>query len=242
MSDVAPTLAALLGVPAPAHAEGRTLLELLTLGDPELRLQALESADAARAGAGAAARCRWPGKAGTGGAARTGAPWGHPRGAAGGRRGCAPAPGGTAARRGLLSGAVATATAAGLVLVLGGPSFDGFRALEHLAVKTALLALLAAFAALARLLGLAWAGRLAPEQAWRLALGAALGASPLAALAFVLAGVAGPRLTCRPDWVAAGPTLAYIAFAPVLAVAALLPLLAASRGNSATITPTMGKT
>src|SRR6185503_18413434 len=48
LADVAPTVAALLGLPAPGHGLGRTMTELLTLDDTAIRARA--EADAVRLG------------------------------------------------------------------------------------------------------------------------------------------------------------------------------------------------
>jgi hypothetical protein len=136
---------------------------------------------------------------------------------------------GPPARRGLLLGALAMALAAGAILfVVGGPSFSAFRSLANLGVTTAVTGLLAGLAVLAATLRTTLKGRLAPAQAWRLSLGFALGASPPAAAAFVVAGIATPRFSCRPDWLAAGPALAYAAFGSIVLGAAAVALVAVS--------------
>jgi hypothetical protein len=56
--------------------------------------------------------------------------------------------------------------------------------------------------------------------------GVAVGASPLAVAAFVVAGLRAPRFSCRPDWLAAAPTMAWLTVAPLLACAAALALVA----------------
>jgi hypothetical protein len=65
-------------------------------------------------------------------------------------------------------------------------------------------------------------GALSLAQARALAAGVAVGASPPALAAFVLAGLMGSRFSCRPDWVAAGPTMAYLGLGPMLVCAAAL--------------------
>jgi hypothetical protein len=81
-------------------------------------------------------------------------------------------------------------------------------------------------AALAGPLRAALRRRLPRAEAQALALGFALGAAPPAAAAFVMVGLSGPRFSCRPDWLAAGPTMAYLGMAPLLVCAAALVLLA----------------
>jgi hypothetical protein len=225
-SDVAPTLAALLGVGAPTEAEGRTMVELLaadaqtvaTLVAADERRVAEVQAYMGRGRETLAARER-QGRFLRGGALllalalaavvvrRLGPP----------------------ARRGLLLGALAMALAAGAILfVVGGPSFSAFRSLANLGVTTAVTGLLAGLAVLAAPLRMTLTGRLAPAEAWRFSLGFVLGASPPAAAAFVVAGIVTPRFSCRPDWLAAGPALAYAAFGSIVIAAAAVALLAVS--------------
>jgi hypothetical protein len=98
-------------------------------------------------------------------------------------------------------------------------------------IHIGLVALAAGLIALAGPLLAAVRGRLPAERARTLAAGAALGASPLGAAAFVLAGIGGPRFSCRPDWLAAGPTIAWVALAPILICAAVVAWAAAQRSQ-----------
>ena len=229
MADVAPTLSALLGVPAPAHAEGRALVELLDLPtdvaggladtDARRRADASAAADRGRAPLAAAERRGQLIRAGallllTAGATilmrrRLGPPaWN------GGARGAV---------------AMVLAAAAVALLVGGLPSFSGFRSLRFLVIETAAAGLVAALLALGRPLRDTATGRLAPPDAARLAAGAAIGGAPLAAAALAQIGLLAPRLTCRPDWLVAWPTIALTVTAPFLLMAGLLAALALAR-------------
>ena len=226
-ADVAPTLAALLGVGAPAEAEGRTMVGLLAADAQTVRT--LVAADQRRVvevqarmvvGRKTLAASERQGQFVRGGAVLVAL-------ALAVARRLSPA-----AWRGLLLGALAMALTAGAVLfVVGGASFSAFRSDSNLGVATAITGLLAGLAVLAKTLRTALRGQLAPSEAWRLSLGFALGASPPAAAAFVVAGIATPRFSCRPDWLAAGPTLAYAAFGSVVIAAAAVSLLAAARSR-----------
>ena len=111
-------------------------------------------------------------------------------------------------------------------LTAGQLGFGGFRSVRLQMIQSGLLALAAGLIALAGPLRAAFLGRLTPALAHGLAAGAALGAAPLGAASFVLVGIAGPRFSCQPDWLAAGPTVAYVALGSILGCAATLPLLA----------------
>jgi hypothetical protein len=138
---------------------------------------------------------------------------------------------GAAAARWLVVGAWAAALLAALIAFSAGAvSFSGFRSLKAQAVAIGVLALAAGLVALAAPLHAALRGALPLAQARALAAGVAVGASPPAVAAFVLAGVTAPRFSCRPDWVAAGPTMAYLGLGPILVGAAAL-VLAARRAD-----------
>jgi hypothetical protein len=221
--DVAPTLAALLGVPAPAQATGRVVFEALDLGEDaraiaraeERRLEVVSAA--AREGRQALAAAERGGRylrALAAVLALAAAGWWCTRL-------------GAPAARGLLHGAGATALLAALIALVGGEvSFSGFRSLKAQAVTIGILALVAGLVALAVPLRAALRGALPLLRARALAAGVAVGAAPPALVAFVLAGVRAPRFSCRPDWVAAGPTMAYLGLAPILICAAALVLAA----------------
>jgi hypothetical protein len=228
MADVAPTLSALLGVPAPAHAEGRALVELLDL--PTATAGALADTDARRrADASAAAdRGRAPLAAAErrGQLIRAGALLLLTTGATILLRRLGPR-----AWRGCARGAAATVLVAGVFALRGDDlvSFSDFRSLRDLVTETGLASLVVAMLALRGPFGETIAGRLAPPDAARLAAGAAIGAAPLAAAALAQIGLFAPRLTCRPDWLVAWPTIALTVSAPFLLMAGLLAALALAR-------------
>ena len=220
MIDVAPTLAAMLGVAAPATAQGRAWLDALAL--PPATRAALTADDETRTSltvaAAAAARA----------ALRGGEQ--HARGLRLGGSVAVLALVGLAvrgARRaawlGLACGAGAFAlTAIAFAVRHGLPSFSADRTSERLAYATAAiaagacaLAFTPAFAAVIR-------RRLSAAGAAAAALAATAGAAPGAIAAFVAAGAFAPRLTCEPAWLAALPLVAYAAFVPALLAAALL--------------------
>lgn len=224
--DVAPTLAALLGVPAPANAHGRTLVELLTvdaavaerLVDADTRRQevALSAATAGRKlhlSREASARL-------VRGVAtlicvvllalvlrRLGRP----------------------ARLGLLIGAATMLTSAATYwAVFGRLSFSADRDASNLAFTTLIFA--TGLTALALLLPFIAVARRALKGAdtCALSLGIVAGAAPLAVLAFVWAGAFNERIECRPAWLAAGPLIAYCLFAPTALAASFLAGLASA--------------
>jgi hypothetical protein len=224
--DVAPTLAALLGVPAPAHAVGRTLFQALDLGGDAGAIAEAErhrlsvvlpaAARGREALAAAERRGRYL-RAGMAALVLAAAAWWL-------RRLGAPA------ARGLLHGAGAAALLAALIaLVAGRISFSSFRSLKMQAVVVGCLGFCAGLAALAAPLRAAWRGKLPAARA--VAAGVAVGASPAAVAAFALAGITAPRFACRPDWVAAGPTMAYLGLGPILICAAALVLAARWSGR-----------
>lgn len=223
-ADVGPTLAALLGVPAPAQALGRTLFEALDL-DPGAR-GVLDQAEARRlAVAGAEAERGRQALAATEQRQRLvrglivlaftlASAWGLRRLGAG-------------AGSGLLHGAGTTALLAGFVaLAAERLTFSAFRSLKIEAAVVGLLALGAGLAVLARPLRATINGKCSLTRARAMAAGVALGASPPALAAFVAAGLRAPRFSCRPDWLAAGPTLGYLAPGPILICAAALVVAA----------------
>jgi hypothetical protein len=222
-TDLAPTLAALLGVPAPAQALGRALFEALDLGDdaPPIALAERQRLAVVGPAAGRGRQAlaaaeqraeRW--RALLALVASTAAGWWLRRL-------------GPTAGRGLLHGAAAAGLlAVAIGLVAGRISFSGFRSMTVQAVVIGFLGLGAGLTALAGPFRAGLRGSLAPTQARTLAAGVAVGASPPALAAFVLAGLWAPRFSCRPDWVAAGPTMAYLGLAPILVCAAAVVLVA----------------
>jgi len=220
MIDVAPTLAAMLGVPAPATAQGHAWLDALALAAPVRA--ALASADAIRsAGATAAAT-----------AARGPLTRVEQRARVLRLGGCIAmlvAIGLTvrhswrAACLGLTCGAAAVAlTAAAFAWRFGAPSFSADRTSERLAYVTGLIAAVACAIAFAPAFVAVMRRRLTAAHAAAAALCAAVGAAPAAMVAFVAAGLFGPRLACEPGWLAALPLVAYVAYVPALLAAALL--------------------
>ena len=220
MIDVAPTLAAMLGVPAPATAQGSAWLDALALPAPARA--ALADADAIRTtGATAAAA-----------AARAPLTSAEQRARVLRLAGCLAmlvAIGLTvrharrAAHLGLTCGAAAVAlTAAAFAWRFGAPSFSADRTSEQLAYATGLIAAVACTIAFAPAFVAVARRRLTAAHAAAAALCAAVGAAPAAMGAFVAAGVFGPRLACEPGWLAALPLVAYVAYVPPLLAAALL--------------------
>ena len=220
MIDVAPTLAAMLGVPAPATAQGHAWVDALTV--PAAVRGALAGADAIRvAGATAAAS-----------AARAPLTSGEQRARVLRLGGCIAMlvaiglivrRARRAARLGLTCGVAAVAlTAAAFAWRFGAPSFSADRTSERLAYVTGLMAAVACAVAFAPAFFAVVGRRLTAAHAAVVALCAAVGAAPAAMVAFVLAGVFGPRLACEPGWLAALPLVAYVAYVPPLLAAALL--------------------
>jgi hypothetical protein len=226
MIDVAPTLAALLGVPAPGGAQGRTLLEALAI--PGSTRAALAAADRARIAAAseAALAARAP-------LLRAEARQRRLRlallvaclalAALALRR--RPA----AAARGLLCGALVLAlTAAAFALRHGPLSLSAARTAQLLGFSVGVLALGASVLPFLPAYLAALRRRRQAVDSAAFALAAAIGAGPAAAFAFVQAGAFAPRLTCEPAWFAALPLVAYAAFTPPVFAAALLAALAAA--------------
>ena len=236
--DVAPTLAALLGVGAPANAQGRTLGESLAV-DAETRV-ALTSADGARIERAERAAAQGRGRQLVG---------------AGGRR-MARAAGlflfmlflvglpilglrGAALRsswRHLGAGVVIGLCSLGLgvaayFVVCGRISFSAARDTGTLLVTTGLIGTAAAVCAFARPLWRVARRQLSRAEACAVGVGGVVGSGPLAALAFVYAGAFTPRVECEPGWVAAGPLIAYALFAPSGIAAAELCGLALMRAS-----------
>lgn len=222
--DVAPTLAALAGVPAPAQALGVTLVDLLDVDAGQA--EALRRADARRVAD--ATRAAAAGRATLARAERLAR---YARGVAlvlalvlaarALRRA------GRAAATGVVLGLAGAGVAvAGWTLIVGSVSFSALPTAKIVAVAAAAFGALGAIAAFAWPLARAARGRLGPDEACALAFVIVLGASPPAAAAFVCAGAFSTRLTCTPDWIAAGPLVAYAMLVPVAAMGAALPVVA----------------
>jgi hypothetical protein len=223
--DVAPTLAAALGVSAPIHAQGRTLVEALAIDDGTRR--ALTVADAARH--------VWAFDAAARGQDRHRSTETRRRAA----RAAAVAVvavllfvvlrrAGRAARAGMVAGALCLAGSTALYVVwFGRVSFSADRDASTLAGTTTLLAAGVTAAVLLWPLVRVLRGRLSAADACAFGLAAVAGASPLAALAFVYAGAYQPRIVCEPAWIAVGPLLVYAMFVPTVLAAASLSGLAA---------------
>jgi hypothetical protein len=225
--DVAPTLAALLGVGAPANAQGRTLVEVLAV-DAQTRA-ALTSADRARI-----AR------------AERAAGEGRRRQLAGMGRGRMARAAGLflvvvfcfwAVRRSwrhLRAGAVVGLWSLGLgvaiyFVVCRRISFSAARDTTTLLITTLLIGTTAAVCAFARSLWRVSRGYLSRAEACAVGVGGVVGSGLFAALVFVYAGAFTPRIECEPGWVAAGPLIGYALFAPSGIAAAELCLLALMR-------------
>jgi type I phosphodiesterase/nucleotide pyrophosphatase len=218
--DVAPTLAALLGVPSPAQAQGRTLGEILDVGAPvRAELAAADEARHARVAPAVAA--------------------GEARAAAEERQqqlvrlaalvlclglaGVVVKRASARERLGLLIGLAATAAAAaGYLIVYRRVSFSADRDCSTLAENTVRIAAAAAAAVFLPPLVSVVRGRLRCTEASRMAFLAVAGASPLALATFAWAGAFTPRFTVEPAWLAAAPLLVYAAFAPVVLAATAL--------------------
>ncbi len=216
--DVAPTLAALLGIPAPAQAEGQTLVDLLEVGS-EARA-GLVREDAARAERVALAVGRaeatlrgaelWGGVARLAGVLVLGLLWFLLAGTH--RRLFA---------RGALAGVIALAgAAAGWPVVRGPLSFSSGGDQGDLILSAAALAggALCVAMLVARF---AWRGLVA-DRTGALALfsGGLAGNGVLAVVTLVVAGASGPRVVCEPAWLAVLPTVAF----PALVASALVTL------------------
>jgi hypothetical protein len=209
--DLAPTLAALLGVPPPASASGRTLVDLLRI--PQARRDALIAADVARLNQ--VSRAVAKARAAMAAAQRR----------ARIVRGIAVVllaalliarlrPPARAFARGLIALA---ATTAAFVLLFGPPSFSAAR--KAVVWVSALAAI--AFVATAIALGLG-----ARRREGSAAAVATVGALALPALAaFVYAGTFAARLECEPAWLAVGPAWAYTILAGACAAGAARCLL-----------------
>jgi hypothetical protein len=220
MIDVAPTLAALVGVAAPADAQGRTLVEAL---DVDARTAAaLEADDGARI-----ARATEAAVVGLRGLRIDETRRRVLRSLAllGGlflifvylRRAGRPA------RFGLLVGLASLVCTAGVWAVwYGRLSFSADRDTSHLAVGSGVLATGAALIAFAPAFWAAARGTLTPGPACTVSLAALLGASPIALAVFAYAGAFAPRVTCEPGWLAMLPLVTYCALAPVIFLGALL--------------------
>jgi hypothetical protein len=228
----------LLGVPAPATAEGRTLVQVLALDDAGTGA-ALAAADGRRrelvGGLAAAGRARLAKDERRGRLAR-GA--GCLAGIAALALAIALRRPGAATRQGLGRGVAAAALAIAALLAVVAvrsgaglhlPTFSDFRHLARLGVETALFGLGAGAVMLARPVRAVWSRSLPPREAWRFAAAAALGATPPALAAFAATGMGAARFTCQPDWLAAGPMVAYALLGGTLLAIAAVPLVAATR-------------
>jgi hypothetical protein len=223
--DVAPTAAALLGVPSPVASQGRALTSLLDLdGASRSRLDEAEGRrvrelapglDAGRAALRRAETRARPVRAAIAGAAFLG-------GALALGRPVRPA----------LNGALAGVTAFGLGaalywLRLGALSFSAHREFGRVLLETAGLAATAAFAVLVAAGARAPGGTAASAAPTSFLFGWLAGACPAAAAAFVYAGVLAPRASLGPAWAQAAPAIAYTGFGACVATA-LAALVAAS--------------
>jgi hypothetical protein len=215
--DVAPTLAALLGVPAPRQATGHALTELLGLSP------------AGRAALAAADDERIAGLSPKLAAARRSLAAAETRGRI--LRGIAVGLGlalvlALASRRrdvvafGL--GLVGLAAALLAFRIVFGPI--SFSAARRAAVWGAGIWVLAFVAAALVLVVAIRAG-----GGRRAVLGVVAGFSPPALAAFVYAGLFATRLTCEPPWVAAAPPFAYLALGGACATGALASWFTRSR-------------
>jgi Type I phosphodiesterase / nucleotide pyrophosphatase len=231
--DVAPTLAALLGVSAPADAQGRTLVELLSVD--AATAGALTATDRARIerATRATAEGRRRQEAGTG---RSRAERAAALLLAVGLCGLALRAWGRHLRVGLGLGLWSCGLGAGAYLVVcGRVSFSAARDTTTLLALSALVGAAACAVVFARPLARVWRRQLSRGEACALGAGAAVGSAPLAALAFVCAGAFAPRLECEPAWVAAGPLVSYALFAPsALAALALCGMAVTMAGRHAT--------
>lgn len=204
--DLAPTLAALLGVAAPAAASGSTLVDVLHL-TPAERAATMAADDERRARVAVAT-------------ARGRQVWGQTEARARLLRSI-PALAvvmflAWLARRhphALLRGLFALGLAAAAFAIgFGSVSFSAAR--RGIVWGVAIAALAFIFAALALAVGLL--RREGPLGA----VAVAAGFAPPALAAFVHSGLFAPRFTCEPAWVAAAPPFAYAALAAACAAAA----------------------
>ncbi|HEX7507674.1 MAG TPA: alkaline phosphatase family protein, partial [Polyangia bacterium] len=210
--DVAPTLAALLDVAAPAQASGRTLVKTLDL--PATALATLASADqdrvvrVARATAlrrAELARAETIARAVRGAAILAILLLALARSRASLRRWHA-----WATLRGLVAtgGAIATT-----VLIYGPVSFSAARRAVLWAGGMGLASFLATLTALLLPAIIRSGKQCRFDLPTPTEIGAVvIGCAPPAVAAFVYAGLFASRLTCEPGWVAAAPMFAYLAF------------------------------
>jgi hypothetical protein len=224
MIDVAPTLAALLGVPSPAHAEGRTLTHLLDAPSPaKARLIASDAARQARVAEAVAA--------GRLGLARVERRIQALRAAGNGLaallallvlRRTRPA-----ARLGLLCGAASLAiTCVVYLVVFRRISFSADRDAVPLALRTVAYGGIACAATFAVPLISVLRRRLGPADAGAFGFLAVVGASPVAVFFFILCGAYTYRFTSGPEWLAAGPLSAYARLIPVALAGTVLSAVA----------------
>ncbi len=223
--DLAPTLAALLGVPSPAQAQGRTLVELLDLDAGQRH--ALATSDVARQARVAEAVA----------AGRRGLEINERRGQL--LRGVSvllclglvvlvvrrvrPR-----ARLGLLvGGATLAVTAACYLEAFETISFSADRDASNLTFHLIAFGFMACGLTFAAPIVAVVTRRLRPSDACAFGFLAVVGASPLALAMFVLCGAFTARIACEPAWLAAGPLLAYGALLPVCSAACVLGLFAA---------------
>jgi len=223
--DLAPTLAAWLGVAPPAQASGRALVALLHAA-PQVRTTLAAAEDRRRAGlAAATAQAR-----AAAGQAQARGRW---------LRGV-PAVAGLAAMvwlarrrwRGFLRGLLGLGAAIGLFVLIFGPvSFSAARKAIVWGGGIALLSFAAA--AIALVVGVR------RHEGASGAAAVVAGFAPPALAAFVHSGLFASRLDCEPGWVAAGPAFAYLTLAAACVAAALVTIgaraslaLAAQRGKS----------
>jgi hypothetical protein len=219
--DVAPTLAALVGVPAPGTAEGRLLTGLLDVDARER--ERLAEADEERLGnVGSATRD-----------ARARAESAERRGQA--ERAAALLPvlllaaltllrGGAPARRGARVGLIVLGTTALAHALLWGPlSASAAPLIGDVVLHIGGLSL---GCSLLATLGFRPGPREGAERAAQFAAGFAIAVSPAALAAFVDAGAFVPRFTCLPAWREVAPMATYAAFGAAL-LAALLPIAVA---------------
>ncbi len=208
--DVAPTVAALLGVPSPAQAEGRALTELLDLDDATRATLARTDEQRQHAVAALAterlatlqAKQRLPTALRAAvvllllmliGWAITDR---------------------SVAARGVLAGAAALSLTAGACALR-----PDLLSLSHDMTPVLFPALCASVTALP-LFFLGWRSK----DRGSFALGAFIGASPAAAATFIWLGTFAPRLVCEPPWTTVAPFVAYASFVPIAIIATALAL------------------
>jgi hypothetical protein len=209
--DVAPTVAALLGIPAPATAEGHTLVEALDVdSSTRSRLEMIDQSRIKRVMADLrSARDAFATRDQRARLIRA-------LGAlafvallfAVARRFPSPA------RWGLAAGVSTMLSTLLFHLVVWGPvSFSASSKMGWVVAQSA--ALSAGLSVV--LLGLGRRGALSrPSAGDEIALGFAFaaGAAPFAIASFVAVGAFAPRLVCEPSWLAAAPMVAYAALVP----------------------------